>query len=64
TPQRIVDALNGEIVKALNTPDMKTFMARLGAEPRPMTPREFSAFIRSELAKWGKVVRESGARAD
>jgi len=64
TPQRIVDALNGEIVKALNTPEMKTFMARLGAEPRAMTPQQFSAFIRSELAKWGKVVRQSGARAD
>lgn len=64
TPQRVVDALNAEIVNALNTPDMRAFMARLGAEPRGMTPQEFAAFIRSELAKWGKVVRDSGARAD
>lgn len=64
TPPGIVDALNREIVKGLDRPDMKTFMAGLGAEPRATTPQEFSAFIRSELTKWAKVVKESGARAD
>ncbi|OFZ86038.1 MAG: LacI family transcriptional regulator [Betaproteobacteria bacterium RIFCSPLOWO2_12_FULL_62_58] len=64
TPPGVVDALNREIVKGLGAPDMKAFFARVGAEPRGMTPQEFAAFIRSELAKWGKVVRESGARAD
>ncbi len=64
TPPGVVDALNREIVKALNAPDMKAFMAGLGAEPRATTPQEFSAFIRFELAKWAKVVKESGARAD
>lgn len=64
TPPDVVDALNREIVKALGGPDMKTFFSGVGAEPRPTTPQEFSAFIRSELTKWAKVVRESGARAD
>jgi tripartite-type tricarboxylate transporter receptor subunit TctC len=64
TPRDVVDALNREIVKGLGAPDMKTFFGGVGAEPRPTTPQEFSAFIKSELAKWGKVVRESGARAD
>ena len=64
TPPDVVDALNREIVKGLGAPDMKTFFAGVGAEPRGMTPQEFSAFIKSELAKWRKVVRESGARAD
>jgi tripartite-type tricarboxylate transporter receptor subunit TctC len=51
-------------VKTLNSTEMKTFMAALGAEPRPMTPQEFAAFIRSEHTKWARVVKESGARAE
>jgi tripartite-type tricarboxylate transporter receptor subunit TctC len=64
TPAAIVDALNGEIVKILGAAEMKSFMGGLGAEARGTTPREFDGFIRSELAKWSKVVRESGARAE
>jgi tripartite-type tricarboxylate transporter receptor subunit TctC len=64
TPRNVVDALNREIVKGLGAPDMKSFFSRVGAEPRATTPQEFAAFIQSELAKWGKVVRDSGARAD
>ena len=63
-PQDRVDALNREIVKALASADMKSFMGTLGAEPRGTTPQEFGAFIRAELTKWSKVVKESGARAD
>jgi tripartite-type tricarboxylate transporter receptor subunit TctC len=63
-PAAVVDTLNAQIVKALASADMKAFMNNLGAEPRPMKPQEFGAFIRSELAKWSKVVKESGARAD
>ena len=64
TPPAIVGALNAEIVKALAAADMKTFMNGLGAEPQGTTPQEFGAFIRSELVKWARVVKESGARAD
>jgi tripartite-type tricarboxylate transporter receptor subunit TctC len=64
TPPAIVDTLNREVVKVLGTADMKAFMGGLGAEPRGMSPQEFAAFIRSELAKWSKVVKESGAKAD
>jgi tripartite-type tricarboxylate transporter receptor subunit TctC len=64
TPAAIVDSLNREIVKILAASDMKTFMAGLGADARGTTPREFDGFIRSELAKWSKVVKESGARAE
>ncbi len=63
-PASTVAALNGAIVKALQSSDMQAFMANLGAEPRATTPREFDTFIRSELTKWAKVVRESGARVD
>ncbi|MDB5866028.1 MAG: LacI family transcriptional regulator [Betaproteobacteria bacterium] len=64
TPAPTIDTLNFEIVKILGAADMKAFMAGLGAEARGNTPREFDGFIKSELAKWSKVVRESGARVE
>jgi tripartite-type tricarboxylate transporter receptor subunit TctC len=64
TPPAIVDTLDREIVKSLGTAEMKSFMANLGAEAQGNTPKEFAAFIRAELVKWSKVVKESGARAD
>lgn len=64
TPAPIVDKLNGEIRKALDLPDVRKRLAELGAEPSPGTPAELRSFIASELAKWGKVVREFGVRVD
>ena len=64
TPAGVVEPLNREIVKVLASSDMKSFMNGLGAEAKGTTPKEFDAFIRSELTKWAKVVKESGARAD
>ena len=63
-PSAVIESLNGEITRALNSAEMKTFMNNLGAEPRATMPKEFAAFIRAELTKWSKVVKESGARAD
>lgn len=64
TPPAIVNALNREIVKGLDAPDMKGFLSNMGVEPAGTSPQEFAAFIKSEMVKWAKVVRESGARAD
>jgi len=64
TPPEVVNALNREIVKGINSPDMKTFFANMGIEPAGTSSQEFTAFIKSELVKWAKVVKESGARAD
>ncbi len=64
TPQQVVDRLNGEFRKALASADMRERLARMGAEPGPNSPAEFTAFIRSELAKYEKVVKFSGARVD
>jgi tripartite-type tricarboxylate transporter receptor subunit TctC len=64
TPPDVVNALSREIAKGINAPDTKAFLANMGVEPAGTTPQQFAAFIKSELAKWGKVVRESGARAD
>ena len=62
TPQVIVAKLNGEIVRILNLPDVGQRLAAEGAEISGNTPEEFAAYIRSEQAKWAKVVKISGAK--
>jgi len=57
-------ALNKAFVDALGSPEFKARMAMLMAEPAPTTPEQFSAFVRSELAKYEAVVKATGARAD
>ena len=62
--RELLTRLSGDIVAILGTPDMKERLASLGAEPAPMTPDEFGRFVQDEIAKWSKVVKESGAKID
>lgn len=65
TPPDIVTRLNTEIVRALNAKDMRERLEKMGAEvPADNTPEHFAAFIRSEAAKYAKVVRQSGAKVE
>jgi tripartite-type tricarboxylate transporter receptor subunit TctC len=64
TPVPIVRKLNAEIAATLNHPDLKQRMSSQGADPAPTSPEEFAAYIKSEVAKWAKVVKESGAHVD
>ena len=64
TPADVVNKLNGAIMKALADPEVKTKLAEQGAEPYAEKPEQFAAFIQSETAKWGKVVKQSGASLD
>ncbi|HYC44581.1 MAG TPA: tripartite tricarboxylate transporter substrate binding protein [Burkholderiales bacterium] len=64
TPQDIVARLHKEIVRALSQPDVKDRLSREGADLVGNSPREFDAFVRSEIAKWAKVVKLSGAKAE
>jgi tripartite-type tricarboxylate transporter receptor subunit TctC len=64
TPPAIVDRLNREVVRILQLPDVKQRFATLGAEPVGNTPAQFAAFVDAEIAKWSKVVADSGAKAD
>ena len=64
TSQEIINRLNGGIARVMRSPDMKDRLAGEGAEPTSSTPAEFAAFIKTEIAKWGKVVREAGISAD
>ncbi len=65
TPPEIVVRLNKEIVRALNAKDMRERLDKMGTEPPPNnTPEHFAAFIRTEAAKYAKVVKDSGARVE
>jgi len=64
TPRPITRKLNSEVVRVLPLPDVKEKLAGDSSEFGKSTPEEFSAFIKQEIAKWAKVVKASGARAD
>jgi len=64
TPRDVVQRLNQAFVAALNTPETRSRFAGLMAEPVPNSPEDFGAFMRSELAKYEKVVKASGAKVD
>jgi tripartite-type tricarboxylate transporter receptor subunit TctC len=64
TSPAVLDKLQTEIVRIINTPEMKERLATLAFTPVGDSRAEFARFIKSEIAKWGKAVKESGARAD
>jgi tripartite-type tricarboxylate transporter receptor subunit TctC len=64
TPRPIVDKLNADTVKALADPDVKKRFADLGVEAVSSTPAEFAAFIRAEMDKYTKLIREANIKAN
>ena len=64
TPREIVNKLNAEIVKILQTQDVKERLNSQGFEIRTSTPEQFAAYLKSEIVKWAKIVKESGAKVD
>ncbi|HYC48047.1 MAG TPA: tripartite tricarboxylate transporter substrate binding protein [Burkholderiales bacterium] len=62
--REIIARLNTETVKAMNAPEMKERLASQGAVVMTNTPAEFAAFLKSEIGKWGRIVKASGARLD
>jgi tripartite-type tricarboxylate transporter receptor subunit TctC len=64
TPVAILDRLNAEIRKMLASPEVKEKLNQLAFNPIGDSRQEFAAFIRAEIAKWSKVAKESGAKAD
>jgi len=64
TPRDIVQRLNAEIGKVMRRDDVRSQLLAQGYEPPTSTPEQFADYIRSELAKWSKVVKASGARAE
>jgi tripartite-type tricarboxylate transporter receptor subunit TctC len=64
TPVAVLDKLNAEIVRVFREPDVKQRLDALAFTPAVGTRTEFAAFIKSEIAKWGKAVKDSGAKAE
>jgi tripartite-type tricarboxylate transporter receptor subunit TctC len=64
TPKPIVSAWNAAIVKALRSPDMADRIAREGADVIASSPQAFGAFMRTELSKWAKVVKDNGLKVE
>lgn len=64
TPPDIVKRLNAEIVKIINMPEVQKKLLDLGAEPVANSSEDFTAFVKTEVVKWGDVVRKSGAKVD
>jgi tripartite-type tricarboxylate transporter receptor subunit TctC len=63
TPNDIVAKISGELTRMLGMPEIRTRISREGAEPVGSTPEAFAARVKSEIAKWGKVIKTSGITA-
>jgi tripartite-type tricarboxylate transporter receptor subunit TctC len=64
TPPSIVAKWNADVTNILNTPDVRARFVADGAEPSPDSPEQFAQFIASELTKYARIVKASGAKVD
>ena len=64
SPAPAIERLHREIVKALESPEVKSGFVSRGLNPVGSTPAEFDGFIRNEMAKWSKVIKEAGIKAE
>lgn len=63
-PRAVVDKIHGAVSKIYGMPDMRERLIGLAAEPAISTPEEFTALVKSELGKWAKAVKDSGAKLE
>jgi tripartite-type tricarboxylate transporter receptor subunit TctC len=64
TPAAIIARLNAETVKILRMPEFRDWLVAQGADPVGGTPDELAAFVKRELVKYAKIVKDSGMRPD
>lgn len=64
TAAATISKINADIAAVLSHPELRQRMSSQGAEPAPSTPEEFAAYIKTEVTKWAKVVKDSGAHVD
>jgi tripartite-type tricarboxylate transporter receptor subunit TctC len=62
TPKAIIAKINRDAVAAMKTPEARATMLALGAEPVPTSPEAFGAYVKSEIAKWTKVIKDAGIK--
>jgi len=63
TPTQVVQLLNAEVVKAMNTAEMRKRVEAEGATFSPMSAEQFADFVRREVVDWGKIIRAAGITA-
>ena len=64
TPPSVLAKLNAALVAAVNDPGVRTRLHNAGTQPAPSTPEVFEKYLRAETARWGKVIREKGIKAE
>jgi tripartite-type tricarboxylate transporter receptor subunit TctC len=64
TPKDVIAKLNAEFNKALQNPELRKKLGDEGADPAGGTPEQFAALIKDDIPRWGKVVKDSGAKVD
>ena len=64
TPRPVIERLNGELAKIVARPDVRKSWNEQGAEPMTMSPGEFDKYLNDDIAKWAKVIRDAGIKAD
>jgi len=64
TPRPIVQRVSRDVGEVLRLPEARALLLSQGADPAPSTPEAFAAFLRSEIAKWGKVIKAAGIQAE
>jgi tripartite-type tricarboxylate transporter receptor subunit TctC len=64
TPPTVIARLNAALVAALTDPDVRGKLAQAGVTPSPGTPEDFDRYLRTELARWGKLIREKGIKGE
>ena len=64
TSRAILDRLHADLVRALNSPDLRERLQNLGADPVGNTPEQYTAFIRNEIVKWAKVIKAAGIKGE
>jgi tripartite-type tricarboxylate transporter receptor subunit TctC len=64
TPRPVLDQLSAEVNKIVNAPDVKESWAKQGAQPMGMTVDEFGKFLRADVQKWSKLVKDTGMKVD
>ncbi|HET9405142.1 MAG TPA: tripartite tricarboxylate transporter substrate binding protein [Burkholderiales bacterium] len=64
TPRAIIERLHAESVKVMSPPDIQSRLRAMGGEPEARSPDQTAAFLRAEYARWGKVIRAAGIKAE
>ena len=64
TPAAVITRINSDVFRIINTPEFRDNMIKQGADPVGNSPEEFATYIKSEIIKWEKIVKEIGAQVD